>query len=57
MSDILQHSNEEKENFSKDLTRYTLYCLMKELFPEQVRLVQIGPRGNKHLVYLNLQRI
>ena len=48
----------ERENFSKDLTRYTLGCLMKVLFPqEQVRLVQRGPRGNKKRVYLNLQRI
>lgn len=57
VSDILQHSNEKKQNFSKDLTRYTLGCLMKELFPEQVRLVQRGSRGNKQRVYLNLQRI
>ena len=30
---------------------------MKELFSEQVRLVQRGPKGNKKRAYLNLQRI
>ena len=57
MNDVLKHSNEEKENFNKDLTRCTLGCLMKELFSEQVRLVQRGPKGNTQRAYLNLQRI
>lgn len=30
---------------------------MKELFSEQVRLVQRGPKGDKQRAYLNLQRI
>lgn len=55
MNDILKHSNEEKENFNKDLTHCTLGCLMKELFSEQVHLVQRGPKGNKQRAYLNLQ--
>ncbi|CAH3013837.1 unnamed protein product [Porites evermanni] len=51
VNDILKHSNEEKENFNKDLTRCTLGCLMKELFSEQVRLVQRGPKGSCSCVY------
>ena len=45
VNDILKHSNEEKENFNKDLTRCTLGCLMKELFSEQVRQYTVVGTG------------
>ena len=57
LNEIIQHSGQEKENFSKDLSRCTLGCLIKDTFDEEVRLVQRGPRGNKQRAYLNLQRI
>lgn len=57
MKEILEHCAEDKENFSKQLSRRSLGCIMKDVFRDKVRLVQRGPRGSIQRAYLNIQRI
>ena len=48
---------DQKENFSKELSRSSLGWIVKDIFGDQVRSVQRGPRGTKQRAYFNLRRV
>lgn len=56
INEMIDHAIEEKENFSKEISRLSLGWIMKDVFGDQVRLVQRGPRGRKQRAYFNLRR-
>ena len=57
INEIIDHALQEKENFSKELSRSSLGWIVKDIFGDQVRSVQRGPRGTKQRAYFNLRRV
>ena len=57
VNEIIDHAHQEKENFSKELSRQSLGGIVKDVFGDQVRLVQRGSKGNKARAYFNLRRV
>ena len=57
INEILEHSNEEKENVSqKQLSRQMLAWIITDTFGAKVRVVQRGTKKRRERVYLNLRR-
>ena len=59
VNEIIDHALKEKENFCKELSRSSLGWIVKDIFGDQVRSVQRGPRGTKQRAhaYFNLRRV